>query len=161
MCDFSTKILLSQQCPGPLSVKRMLQKTGLNNYRLKADNCTHLHIRHPEQANVEHTVSEESSQVESEEIKTEAYHTAWNKTHTLFISFFIQSKSSSLKDHLVPASLPVLIRLRVERHRPGQKVNPANDLVDDEKDVASDNQESDSCFYAGKTESRLAVIFIC
>ncbi len=124
----------------------MLRKTGLNNYKQKAVERTHLYIRHPEQANVEHTVSEESSEVESEEIKTEPYHTASNKTHTLFISFFIQSKSSSLKDNLAPSSFPVIIRLWVERHRPGQKVNPANDLVDDEKDVASDNQESDSCF---------------
>lgn len=80
MCDFSTKILLCQYCPRPLSVKR----TGLNNYKLKAVEHTHLYIRHPEQANVEHTVSEESSQVESEEIKTEAYHTASNKnTHVI------------------------------------------------------------------------------
>ncbi len=103
----------------------MLRKTGLNNYKQKAVERTHLYIRHPEQANVEHTVSEESSQVESEEIKTEAYHTASNKTHRLFISFFIQSKSSSLKDNLAPSSFPVIIRLWVERHRPGRKVNPA------------------------------------
>lgn len=66
-------MLLSQR---PLLVKTMLQKTGLNNYNPKAVRSTHLYIRHPEQTNVEHTVSEESSQVESEEIKTEAYHTA-------------------------------------------------------------------------------------
>lgn len=63
---------------------------------------------------------------------------------------FIPSKSLSLSDNAVPASFPVLIRLWVERHGPGQEVNPANDLVDDEKDVASDNQESDSCFKTGK-----------
>lgn len=79
-------------------------------------------------------------------------------THVIH-HIFIKSKSLNLKDKLVPSSFPVLERLWVERHGPGQEVDPANDLVDDEKDVASDNQESDSCFRAGKREAPLAVIF--
>lgn len=110
--------------------------------------CGYLDGRHPEQGYVEDAVSNESAQVESQEVKVETYNTeadanishrgeAWLDPAQLGRAW------PSSESRRAPFPFPVLPGLWVEGQRPEQEVDPANDLADDVQGAAVDDHEVD------------------